>query len=66
MVPAVGFEPTTPGSEDQCSNPLSYTGAVCSLYFNRDRAINAIDAGVGQPHQNGYLPSADMLRAYLR
>ena len=26
MVPAKGFEPPTPGSEDQCSNPLSYTG----------------------------------------
>lgn len=26
MVPAVGFEPTTPCSEDKCSNPLSYAG----------------------------------------
>lgn len=26
MVPVEGLEPPTPGSEDQCSNPLSYTG----------------------------------------
>lgn len=26
MVPAEGFEPTTLGSEDQCSIQLSYTG----------------------------------------
>lgn len=26
MVPATGIEPVTLGSEDQCSNPLSYAG----------------------------------------
>ncbi len=30
MVHPVGFEPTTPGSEDQCSNPLSY-GCITSV-----------------------------------
>jgi hypothetical protein len=28
MVPEEGFEPPTPGSEDQCSNPLSYSGII--------------------------------------
>lgn len=28
MVPAEGFEPPTPGSEDRCSNPLSYAGTT--------------------------------------
>ena len=26
LVPSEGFEPTTPCSEDKCSNPLSYDG----------------------------------------
>ena len=33
MVHPIGFEPTTPGSEDQCSNPLSY-GCIVLLYHN--------------------------------
>lgn len=28
MAPAVGLEPTTPCSEDKCSNPLSYAGIL--------------------------------------
>ena len=28
MAPAAGLEPATPGSEDQCSVQLSYTGAA--------------------------------------
>ena len=34
MVPVDGFEPPTPGSEDQCSNPLSYTGVQMLYQFN--------------------------------
>lgn len=38
MVPEEGFEPPTPGSEDQCSNPLSYSGMkhiITDYAFNR-------------------------------
>lgn len=27
-----GFEPPTPGSEDQCSSPLSYRRLCCRIY----------------------------------
>ncbi len=33
LVHPIGFEPTTPGSEDQCSNPLSY-GCIRILYHD--------------------------------
>lgn len=36
-----GFEPTTPGFEDRCSNPLSYERAlVSSLYVFKLSSVN--------------------------
>lgn len=37
MVPPIGLEPTTPCSEDKCSNPLSYGGA--HIYYNISRFL---------------------------
>lgn len=36
MVRPDGFEPPTPGSEDQCSNPLSYGRLLAVYYGNRE------------------------------
>ena len=37
MVPPIGLEPTTPCSEDKCSNPLSYGGT--HIYYNISRFL---------------------------
>lgn len=39
VVPAEGFEPPTPGSEDQCSNPLSYAGIIATLVYHLMREV---------------------------
>ncbi|EDK72634.1 NUDIX hydrolase [candidate division TM7 genomosp. GTL1] len=38
LVHPVGFEPTTPGSEDQCSNPLSY-GCVTYAIITKNTSV---------------------------
>lgn len=48
MVPAEGFEPPTPGSEDQCSNPLSYAGMImnCDIITDLEVFLNQLEPSV--------------------
>lgn len=45
MVRPAGFEPTTPGSEDQCSNPLSYG----RLSINKVVGVTGLEPATSRP-----------------